>query len=503
MRGWFRLRELSRPANRRLGMVSRRRLLCTATLLVLCPLVPGTVALADPPVGQIVSATIYTSHGTSADSVSLSALLSNPQRCPPYSGQSMTEYRQPPLSPIDVGFPPNIGPDQGTWTLSTILDCMETPIQVGAATAITVLGIDGSPEVSPYSELTPTDLITPSDFQNEQQVPVIAVSGSTIEYDRPWRGAQDDYNFDDQVTEPTGAPISIEVFEGPTFTVTIDESRPTVAAGGSVQFSATVTGSPSGRLAYSWEFNGGAPDSTAATPDVTFTDPGVYDVGLQVTDSSGGTGSASLVPVMVTSASGQPPSGSGSTTEPGGGISTTPNAPPTGPQNGTGTTPNGTTPSSNDDGPSASQTRRGRRRARSAVASGKSHRRGSGGVRASTAGPTGGSTSAASPASTEQPHTAATPVSATRTSTLIRTSTPGSSALTSVSGRLIGDLALLPVAASPLAHDEPASLATEPLRRAIRTSFMPLVVGLLVVFLLLGLGAGRELRGRRTLRFGS
>ena len=70
-----------------------------------------------------------------------------------------------------------------------------------------------------------------------------------------------------------------------------------------------------------------------------------------------------------------------------------------------------------------------------------------------------------------------------------------------VAGLLISDVTPLPPGASPLVHTAPARPATAPpARQAIRATLLPALGGGLAVLLLLGLGAGRELRGRRRWR---
>ena len=128
--------------------------------------------------------------------------------------------------------------------------------------------------------------------------------GSVNQYDRPWRGGgqgQPDYDFLDEVQASDNdqpLPIAIEVFEGPLLTVTVSASQTTVPVGGTVTFSATVTGQNGSALSYSWNFDGGAQSSTAANPQVTFGNAGQYDVTVEVTDTAGGGGGAEI-PITV------------------------------------------------------------------------------------------------------------------------------------------------------------------------------------------------------------
>jgi hypothetical protein len=67
-----------------------------------------------------------------------------------------------------------------------------------------------------------------------------------------------------------------------------------------------------------------------------------------------------------------------------------------------------------------------------------------------------------------------------------------------VSGQLISDVTTLPPGASPLVHVTSAAATPQAaVRQASRLSTAPAVGGALAAGLLLVLGAGRELRGRR------
>ena len=154
----------------------------------------------------LVQATV---HGTSGpptpDSVSLAYLQAHPGQCPLYSGGTMDEVgrtgpEQPPIN------------SSRSWTLGTILGCLQTPVDLNDVTGITVTGSDGSPESGPNSQITAADLIAAdSDFLNPAQNPVVWSAGNN-QYDRPQRNASD-LDFLDEIQENT--PIAIEVFEGP------------------------------------------------------------------------------------------------------------------------------------------------------------------------------------------------------------------------------------------------------------------------------------------------
>src|ERR1700743_2925255 len=89
-----------------------------------------------------------------------------------------------------------------SWTMATILGCLQTPIAPADVTGITVIGGDGAPMTGPGSQLTSGDLENPSDFQNTSETPVITALGSTDQYDRPWRGGSDRDFLDESQTPP-------------------------------------------------------------------------------------------------------------------------------------------------------------------------------------------------------------------------------------------------------------------------------------------------------------
>ena len=100
---------------------------------------------------------------------------------------------------------------------------------------VTIIQADGTPESAPGSQLTAADLAPGSSgFADPSEAPVIGNQGTpstvSIQYDRPWRGGNDN-NFNDQVTQTSGSPLAIEVFEGPLLTVTPTASATTVPAG--------------------------------------------------------------------------------------------------------------------------------------------------------------------------------------------------------------------------------------------------------------------------------
>ena len=321
---------------------------------------PVAVATADPTSDQVVSATVYSPGGASQnDSVSLAALQSNP-RCTAYSGTDMNELGRTGF--VDVQLAPG-----GTWALSTVLGCLSTPVPVAAVHGVTVINSQGAPEVGPGSMLTPADLAPQgsTDFNNPQEAPVVEALGSLNQFDRPWRGNGQGQTDDDYVDEVQGTdngqplPIAIEVFEGPLLTVTVSASPTTVPAGGAVTFNATVTGQNGSALSYSWNFDGAAQSSTAASPQVTFANAGTYEVTVQVTDSAGGGGGAEI-PITVGT---PPPAATGSHEQTGSGKSRKSHS-PTGPQKSKGTHAGGAAPATRAPASRGPRARARRRRAR-------------------------------------------------------------------------------------------------------------------------------------------
>jgi PKD repeat protein len=421
----------------------------------------------------IVIATVYGPGGAqSSDSVSLAALTSGSQPCPGYPEDSMTEYGRG--GPVTTQFSPT-----DTWSLSSILDCLQTPIPVTEVTGVTIIDSQGAPELGSGSQLTRTDLASPSDFQNTDENPVVQDNGSTVEYDRPWRGGTDQ-DFDDQVQE--APPLSIEVFEGPKLTVTASASQTIISPGTSVSFTSTVTGPDDTGLSYKWNFDGGAAGSTQADPQVAFASAGVWDVSLEVSDSAGG-GGATTIPITVKSVSGtagqshSPTGPSKSRGKTRGGVPGKPRTDASqkssssngGGGRGTTSTPAATTstPAATTSTPAASS---------SSSSTSTNHK------------PTGPAHGRAKPSATH-PQRGRSPLGATASSEPL------------VTGRLISDVLPLSAGASPLVHDVPAAAATAPaLGHTARASIVPIVATGLVILLLLGLGAGRELRGRRRWR---
>jgi hypothetical protein len=373
-------------------------------------------------------------------------------------------------------------------------------IPLGDVSSVQVL----NPTLGFEAPLDNGDLTDPTHYQDSQApdaLPAVSVDGSEDQtaYVRPFRGGNDD-NARDAVTEH-GAPITLVVYvNGPPLTVVASaQTLSSTATATTAKLSATVStaaGSPvpASALTWSWNFGDGA-TSVAATPEHRFA-AGVYDVTVQVTDVSSGAGGTATIqfrtpaapapghqkqpggnqPTQSKSPSGsdegkhskrpagktgaQPSEGSDkgrSTTHPGGQATTptTASAPSTSTAPAQPTTPAGTTPAS----------------------------------------PTTTSVPAA-PAAHPAPHRPAAHPRRRRTTP--RRSSPSAPPGPLVTGRLISDVTPLPVGSSPLVHLTPAVAAAPPaVRQATGTTTLSALGAALVVIVLLGLGAWRELRGRR------
>jgi PKD domain len=431
----------------------------------------------------LVTATVYQPGATTSDSVSLAALQSHPGECPQYSGQSMNELGRRGWTTVPLA--PN-GDQTGTWTLATILQCMQTPIELGHVTGVTVIDGSGSPEAGTDSQLTRADLSTPSDFNNGAQSPVIQDLGSSTQYDRPWRGTvnrQPDRNYLDEVQGSQNgqlAPIAIEVFEGPLLHVTATASRTTVRAGGTISFSATVSPPNQSGLAYHWNFGGGAANTDQPAPDVHLRSAGIYTVTLDVTDAAGGGGGA-IIPIKVT---------------PDSSPAANPKGPKTGPTKSSGHTPGG----------QAGKSTNGNGNATANAGNGNGNGNGSG------SGGSGGATAASNTSATGAADNSASVINAGQTAAHSPHSAghrpkpeagrpqanPAIAAQAPrVHGLLISDVTTLPLNASQFAQQRPGRPAVaSPIRTAGGRSPWATVLAGALVPLLLGLGAARELRGR-------
>ena len=446
---------------------------------------PTATAHADDS-APVVQATVYGQGGQpTQDSVSPAYLLGHPGQCPVYSGGTLVEYGRTGQEQITPS-------STRSWTLGTILGCLHTPIALANVTGVTVIGSDGSPQTGANSQITPADLATPSDFLNTGQNPVIQAVGYN-EYDRPQRNASD-LDFLDEVQENT--PITIEVFEGPPLKVSATASQTTVTVGGTVDFSAAVSGNNGSALSYNWNFGGGAASSSQAAPQVQFNTAGVWTVNLEVTDANGG-GGGDQVSVTVTQpgTSSTPTTTGPTTTGPDKSTGTTPGAPPgkkkkpgtqsTGPQhkhgNGPQTTPNHSQTTTTSTTPTTTT------QTTTTPAAGSSGGDSSGSSGSSSAGSGLASGTPAGSASTHRKAPAAPAHRPTPTPT-----SPPTGAL--VHGELISDVVPLPANRSPLVHLVSGAAGSAPARQAPeRRSVLPIIGAVVAVLALLGLGAQREL----------
>jgi hypothetical protein len=467
----------------------------------------------------VLSATVYNGHGSSQESVSLAQLQQSAAACPEYPGAGDTWVEYGRGGQRETQGLPHAGPTTGTWALKTVLACLPNPIDPAAITALVVLTRDGAAE----QPLAPADL-SPGQFQDASQVPVIEDFGDQIGYDRPWRGGSDQ-DYLDQVQEPSGSPVTVEAYAGPALHVTASADRTTIDAGASVSFSSNVEGSDSS-LQYAWTFDGGAPDSSDPAPRETFGTAGLYNANLVVTDSStGAIGSTQPITITVNTASGQQTSTTGGTPQPGGGQGPSPTGPqqsPGGtrggtPASGSHRSPGSTTPSGAGAPPATGQHHRqprsSHRNRRASSSRARTHRHGSAGRAGTSSGSQATSPIASSPvpasASTNPSrvpnhassrhaaaprHRAQTP--ATHQAAPV-TTPPARSPL--VTGRVIEGVRPLPLRTSPLARTAAARQAAATaaaVRPAVHTSFVALLAGILSAILLLALGAARELHWR-------
>jgi hypothetical protein len=436
-----------------------------------------TAASADQ---TVVSATIYpssagnVSHGT----VGLQAL----QACPEYAG-SNPMYLYPPGQPFQL--------TGTTWLLSTVLSC-GLQIPLNDVNSVQIL----SPSQGFQVPLSNADLTDPTRYQDPQApdaLPVISVDGTENQttYVRPFRGGAD-ANARDEVTE-TGAPITLVVYaNGPPLivyasarTISSTATATTARLSARVQ-TAAGTPVPASALSWSWTFGDGG-TSAAASPRHRFA-AGSYDVTVQVTDVSGGTGGTATIQFRTPA---KPASGHTNQT---GGSRPTKSTSPTGTENG---------PHSNHHGgQTGSQPSGGSRGSRSTTTSTPSR---------TTTTPTTARTSSTTTQSTTSTARAPTPPAATTTTAVPpphraaprrRLPTPRTApAGPLVAGRLISDVTTLPADASPLVHVTPAAAEAPPqVRQAVASRSLAAPGAVLAVALLLGLGAGWEVRGRRRSR---
>jgi PKD repeat protein len=443
---------------------------------------PAAGAVADDS-APLVQATVYRAGGgPEADSVTPAQLRASPSQCPTYSGGQMTEYgRQGPVT---------VTPDpRNSWTISTILGCLQTPIALADVTGITVIGSDGAPMTGSGSPLTQPDLTVPSDFQDAGQTPVITALGSTNQYDRPWRGGSDL----DFLDETQSTPIAINVFEGPPLKVIASASQTTVLVGSTITFSAAVTGNNGSPLTYSWNFGGGAASTAEAGPRVTFNAAGVWTVNLQVTDANGGGGGDQVtVTVNQPGTSSTPTSTGPTTTGPDKSTGTTPKAPPSTKKHKTGKQQSGNPKNGGKGTSSNTQTTTTSTTTTPTTTTQTTTTPAAGGSGGGSSGSSGSSGAGASPTTTPTP-SAGAHHRAPRAPTHHPAPTPSQGTL--VRGELVSDVVTLPANQSPLVHLLSSAAGAAPARQApvSHSHIVPIAAGVLAILALLGFGAQREL----------
>jgi PKD repeat protein len=481
------------PDGRRPGILPGRRFALVLALAMAALGCWSGVAAADNS-GQEVEAIVL---GSSPRTETLSLGTLEQRGCPLYTGPNIEEY--------GPGGTP--GPSQQitseAWSLYQVLQCMGTlgtppdPIQIGPDTQVYVTGTDGSPE-APLDE---ADLITPSDFANPAEAPLIYSNQEQIFYDRPWRGGTDD-NSQDQVVDANPTPFVFEVSQGPIIDATATASANPVTIGTTVTFGVSVLSGNSSGLSYLWNFDGGAPNSTGQDPEVTFESAGTYHVNVQIMDASGNIdGDPTITITVAEKSASQAPTGKG---------------PSSGPKHSRGATIGGTPGKHRVKGTTGPGKKHGAKQASTGKHARRSGAHDTGAAASTGSGKTpgssqnthrSGSSSPGSTAAAKHRSTARARRAARNAAKHVKHRSPAPvPAGPLVAGRLISDVRPLPAAESPLVRVVPAGLATSPaLRRPPGSSLVPSLAAGLAILVLLSLGAGRELRWRRDwrpLRFG-
>lgn len=504
-------RERGRLFRRRPRIVPRRRFALALAVPVLACCLGGAAANAAPD-PTIVDATIYPGGSGSAQHQTVD--LATLERCnPPYSGPTQMY-----LYPIDQPAQPTT---PTTWTLAQVVECgLQEPL--GNVANVQVLNPAPGSGQGWEAVLTSGDLSDTSHYNDPHApgaLPVIINNGGQDQnwYVRPWRGGNDNNQND---FFQNNDPITIAVFaNGAQLNVTAsDAPGAKTASGQTFAFNATVTDPSAGAtispstLTWNWDFGDGA-TSTAAQPQHSFA-AGAWTVTVQVTDGHRG-GNNNITVNAQTQAS-----STGGTNQTGGGTSTNPTAPATGPVKSGGQNPGqrpgskkhrGTGKGKNTTPSSSTKTKKPTSQAPHQTTTtttatpttpttptpGTGNGTGTPGSGSGTGTP--GITPAGPPASPSAPAKSG----ATPPASPLKPS-PGPAPSPSgpvVSGLLISDVRPLSAATSPLVHAEPASAGAAPaLRRATHVSPIPIIAAGLACVLLFGLGAGRELYGRRVTR---
>jgi PKD domain len=464
--------------SRRPGSRPGRRLALAAAAAAVLACVPSPTALADDSNEQVVANVYAPASAPTQDVVSLGALAG----CPTYTGPSLELYG--PGGALE----PAQTVSRDAWTLGTVLSCLQRPIPAADVQGVVIVGPTG-PQYGTDSELDPGDLASPSDFADPSESPLIYDDGTGITYARPWRGGED-ANAEDNFALSYPSQFTFDVYEGSLLDVAL--TAPSSIGGGKpVTFEATVSGVPAGAtLSYAWDFDGGAPNSTVEDPTVTFSAAGEYRVTLEVTDGDGGGGGASTT-VTVGDTGTVPARGSGNP----------------GPTRSSGHHPGG----HRGKPTKSSSTRAARHHGRhSTGGSATGGRRGTSTGSGTTTTAPGGTSSGSTATSTAASSTSTAPIAPSPAVAAPPRKTAGrpsgrdgheppaaaSRGGSEVSGRLLGSVALVPAADSPLVRLAGPQATAPPLRRALSGSPGPAIAAGVAVLLLLALGAGRELGAR-------
>ncbi len=230
-----------RSENRRSGVFPGRRFALPATLALISLGCLAPLAGADENTSEPLSALVYRPGSALplSDGTTIGALEAS---CPTYIGPNIELYQaggsQAPAQQVNF---------KQAWSLGGLLGCLPVPVPLSTVTGVTVIGLNGPDLTGPSdrSQLSPSDLASPSDFADSLESPVVYSDGSGVIYDRPWRGGADT-NADDQVVETSPAPFVLEVFEGAPLHVEVSAAPTSLPAGGAVSFNASVSGEPAG-----------------------------------------------------------------------------------------------------------------------------------------------------------------------------------------------------------------------------------------------------------------
>jgi hypothetical protein len=338
-----------------------------------------------------------------------------------------------------------------------------------------------------WSTLSTADVSAQPPFQNALK-PIVWLNGSETDYMRPQRSSTD-VNAEDFITAQGGAAVDLFVSAGPLLEVAASASPTSVQVNQSVTFTATVANQTAadGTVAYNWSFQDGS-SSTGASVTHSFTAAGTYYPLVYVKGPGNDSGGVSQ-PVAVTVGSLTLAKGS----QPGkrAGSNRNKHAPSGGPARSRGKQP-GSTPSRRRNSGSAAK-----KKTPSNSRTPASH--GNSGTADATTSP-----QATTPHTTNPPQARTTPaatkspVTRRRLTAHRQTQPQPSPGTTVVRGRLISDVITVP-AAQLASQNKITGNARAPSARLAGGSVTPLagIAAGGVVLLLLGAGAGVELRAAR------